>query len=105
MIQDIATHDQSHYRVSVQRNLSISWEHEIATELQLSLICRKDQMDSFLREHPKLFKDLGFHNGVAIVARISSIRTSKALGKGGENEDVKIGDGELIEIIYIGDIM
>jgi len=103
-IKDITTHDQSRYVVEVQRSLFGSIDHMFVTELQLSLLSDKDRVDSFLKEHPDLFKNPCFQNGVAVVARINSIRTTYVAGEGGEREEVKIGDGELIDILYIGDV-
>jgi hypothetical protein len=51
-----------------------------------------------------LFKNYGFKNGVAVVARIKSIRTTHVQGEDGERQEVKIGDGELIDIAYMGDV-
>ena len=103
-IKDIATYDQSHYTVSVERSLFGSFEYMFGTELQLSLLSRKERMDSFLKKHPDLFKDYGFNNGVAVVARINAIRTMYVPGEEGERVEVKIGDGELVDIMYTGDV-
>lgn len=103
-IKDIATHDQSHYTVSVERSLFGSFEYMFGTELQLSLLSRKERMDSFLKKHPDLFKDYGFNNGVAVVARINAIRTMYVPGEEGGRVEVKIGDGELVDIMYTGDV-
>ena len=103
-IKDIATHDQSHYTVLVERSLFGSFEYMFGTELQLSLVSEKDRLDTFLKEHPDLFKDYGFKNGIAVVAHIDSIRTTYVPGEEGEREEVKSGDGELIDILYTGDV-
>lgn len=103
-IKDIATRDQSQYVVLVERSLFSSFDYMFGTELQLSLLSNKDKVDSFLKEHPDLFKDFGFKNGVAVVAQINSIRTTYVTGEEGEREEVKIGDGELIDILYTGDV-
>lgn len=103
-IKDIATHDTSHYLVLVERSLYGSFEYMFGTELQLSILSSKDRIDAFLKKYPDLFKDFGFKNGVAVVARINSIRTTYAPGDDGELEEVKIGDGELIDIVYTGDV-
>ena len=104
-IRDIATQDQSHYTISVESNLSGSFEHMFDTELQLSLISEKGRIDSFLKKNPDLFKNYGFNNGVAVVARIKTVRTTYISGAEGAREEVKIGDGELVDILYTGDIL
>lgn len=98
-IKDIATHDHSQYVVLLERSLYGSFDYMFGTELQLSLLSSKAQVDSFLKKYPDLFKDYGFNNGVAVVARINSIRTTTVLG-----DEVKIGDGELLDILYTGDV-
>ncbi len=103
-IKDIATHDQSHYTVLVERSLFGSFEYMFGTKLQLSLVSEKDRLDTFLNGHPDLFKDNGFNNGIAVVAHIDSIRTAYVPGEEGEREEVKIGDGELVDILYTGDV-
>jgi hypothetical protein len=103
-IKEISTHDQSQYVVLLERSLFGSFDYMFGTELQLSLLSDKDIVDSFLKEHPDLFKDYGFKNGVAVVARINSIRTTYVLNEEGVQEDVKIGDGKLIDILYTGDV-
>lgn len=103
-IKDIATHDQSHYTVLVERSLFSSFEYMFGTELQLSLISDKDTLDDFLKEHRDLFKDYGFKKGIAVVAHINAIRTTYVPGEEAEREEIKIGDGKLIDILYTGDV-
>jgi len=103
-IKDITTRDQSHYELLVERSLFSSFDHMFGTEIQLSLLSEKETVDSFLKEHPTLFKDYGFKNGVAVVAHINSIRTTYVPGEEGGREEVKIGNGELVDIVYTGDV-
>jgi hypothetical protein len=103
-IKDIATHDQSRYLISVERSLFSSLDNMFGTELELSLLSDKNKIDSFLKEHPDLFKNYGFKNGVAVVALIKSIRTTYVSREDGERDEIKIGDGELMDILYTGDI-
>lgn len=103
-IKDIATHDQTHYKVSVERSLFGSFMYMVGTELQLSLLSRKEQIDFFLQKHPGLFKNYGFDNGVAVVAYINAIRTIYVSGEEGERKEIKIGDGELVDILFTGDV-
>jgi type II secretory pathway pseudopilin PulG len=103
-IKDVATHDNSQYTISIERSLYGSFDYMFGTELQLSLRSEKEYVDSFLNKNPDLFKDYGFNNGVAVVARINAIKTSTILGVEGEREEVKIGVGEMLEIMYTGDV-
>jgi len=103
-IKDIATHSHTQYTVLVGRDSFGSFEHEYIfdTELQLSLLSDKKRIDSFLRKHPDLFKDYGLNNSVAVVARVNAIRTEHVSGEEGERQEVKIGDGALVDIVYVG---
>lgn len=102
-IKDIATHDKSRYVVSLERGL-IGSERMFGTELRLSLIFPKALIDPFVKEHPELFKDYAFDNGVAVIARIDSITTAYLSGEEGKRDEVKNGHGELLEITYIRDV-
>ena len=104
-IKDVATRDNTRYEISVERSLYGSFDYMFGTELQLSLLSEKEHIDSFLKKHPDLFKEYGFNNGVAVVARINAIKTTTILGEEGEREEVKIGVGELVEILYTGDVI
>jgi hypothetical protein len=79
-------------------------KYKFGTVLQLSLVSSKDIVDTFLSKHPDLFKRR-YNNGVAVVARIYSIRTLSIPGKEGIREEVKIGDGELVDIMYTGRVL
>lgn len=97
-IKDIATHDESRYRVTVERSIFGSFDHMFDTELELSLLSTKEQIDSLLKKHPDLFEDYGFNNGVAVVARIDTIRTIYVSSQEGGRDEVKVGNGELIDV-------
>ena len=104
-IKDVATYDNSQYVISVERNLYGSSNYLFYTRLQLSLISQKEIIDSFLQKHPNLFKGPGFFNdGVAVIAKVKAIRTSYISGEEGERIEIKIGDGELLDIVYTGKV-
>jgi hypothetical protein len=101
-IKDVATQNESQYLVMVERSLFGSFNHMFDTELELSLSSPKQRIDAFLKEHPELFKDYGFNNGVAVIAQVKAIRTAYVPGEEGKRTEVKIGDGELIDIVFTG---
>lgn len=103
-VKDITTHDQTQYKVLVEKRGFGSFKCLFGPELQLSLLSRKEQIDSFLQKHPGLFHDPGFNNSVVVVAHINAIRTTDVHGAEGEREEIKIGDGELVDIIFTGDV-
>lgn len=101
-IMDIATHDENHYTVTIERSLMGSFKYMFDTELQLSLISPKQQIDLFLNQHPDLFKEYGFNNSVAIITKVNEIRTIYISGEEGKRDEVRIGDGLLLDIVYTG---
>lgn len=103
-IKDIGTHNESQYLVSIERNLYPNFDYLFRTKLQLSLLSEKEKIDSFLKEHPNLFKDFGLSNRVAVVAHINSIRTINVPEEEGVRKEMKVGDGELIDILYTADV-
>lgn len=103
-IKDIASLDQLHYTITIERNAYGNFKHRFDTELQLSLVSSKKIIDVFLEKHPDLFKEYIIENNVAVVARVKSIRTIDIPGEEGKYEQIKIGDGDLIEIMFTGDV-
>ena len=103
-IKDIATHNESHYTVLIERSLLGSFDYMFNTELQLSLLSPKQRIDSFLKQHPDLFKEYGFNNSIAVIARINAIRTIYISGEERARDEVKIGNGVLVDILFSGNI-
>ena len=103
-IKDIATHDESNYLVLVEQSFFGRFKYKFGTELQLSILSSKGRIDEFLKQYPDQIKYSRFKNGVAVVARINSIRTTYIPGDDGEREEVKIGNGELVDIAYTGNV-
>ena len=107
-LKDVATYNEENYTVRIERSIFTkrtvlsNFGFIFDTELELLLHSPKSKIDSFLKEHPTLFKNLGFNNGIAVVAQIRSVRTAYFSGENGEREEVKIGEGELLEILYTG---
>jgi len=77
------------------------------TELRLSLKCPKQKIDSILTEHPDLFKFnvSTFANGFAVIAGIDKIETKIISGTEGGSREIKIGQGQCIDILYTGMIV
>lgn len=102
-IDDIATYNDQFYILKVDKGL-LSSLHMLGTALSLKLKCDKAKVDSFLKKHPNLISGFGFNSNVAIVAKIENIKTSYYLGDEGKKEEVKIGEGECIDMVFIGDV-
>lgn len=103
-IKDIATYDDAHYSLIIERSLFSSLEYMFETELRLSLLADIDQIDRFLYEYPELFEDYGFNNGVVVAAQIESIETVRYPGEEGQLWETKVGYGEVVEMLYTGDV-
>lgn len=94
-IEDIATYSQSDYMVLIEM-----WS--VGGAIKVSLVSKKEKIDSFLLEHPNVFKSSEDKNGVAAVARIKAIRTVEYSDENGDRVINRIGEGELVDIIYTG---
>jgi len=102
-IKDVTTYDESYYTVLIEKSFLVgSLDYIFATKLQLSLRSPKKRIDTFFKQHPNLIKDGGFDNGVAVIARIKTIQATYTLGEDGDRKEIKTGEGELIDILYIG---
>ncbi len=103
-IKDVVTVDKENYRIEIERSLFNNLGYMFETELQLMLQYSKQKVDLFLTKHPNLFKDFGLENGVAVVADIDEIDTKLVSGTEGERQEIKVGKGKCIDMIYTGDI-
>lgn len=101
-IQDIKTKDDDNYSVVIERNMLSSLGNMYSTDLQLSLVVAKDQLDTFLEKHPNLFKGLGLDNDIAVTANIHSIETIYISGEECAREEIKIGYGEMLGVEFVG---
>jgi len=102
-IDDIATYNDQFYILKVDRSL-LSSLHTLGTALSLELKCDKRKIDSFLKKYPNLVSGFDLSNNVAVVAKIGNVKTSYCIGDEGEREEVKIGEGYCIDIVFIGDV-
>lgn len=102
LIQDIKTKDDDSYIVLIERNILSNLGNIFSTDLQLSLVVAKDQLDAFLTEHPNLFKGFGLDNGIAVIAKIHSIETIYISGEECAREEVKIGYGDMLGLEFVG---
>lgn len=104
VIKDIATYNGSYYSVLVERSVFNSFNYIMNTELHLSLLSEKERIDSFLKQNPNLFKNYGLNSGIAVIAHLETIRTAYISGEEGKKEEAKIGEGKLVDMLFIGDV-
>ena len=89
----------------VERSIFSSLDYRFGTELQLSFRVTKQRIDSFfIKEHPSIFEDYGSNNGVAVIANVKAIQTVFFPGNEPGYEEVKIGEGELVDILFSGGV-
>lgn len=103
-IKDIKSLNPNEYQVVFARDLW-SGDYMFDTELRLSLSAPKQMIDSFIAEHPDLFAEYGFNNGVAVVASVGSIESDEILSESEGSIDVRIGYGDLLDITFTGDTL
>ena len=104
-IKDISTYNKNNYIVLIERGYFSYSKYMFADDLRLSLICKKDVIDTLLSNKPDLFKDSGLYNNIAVTAHLDSIETKEIPNDEGDTDDIKIGDGKLIDIKYLGNII
>jgi len=102
-IKDIALVDGNYYRVTLRLGFN-TMNAIFATELTLSLRMDKRLLDTFMKSHPDLLKEDGFNNSVAVAAKIDAIESREYAGPD-EMKEVKTGVGELLGIVYLGDLL
>ena len=96
-IEDIAILSKEEYVIFVMHEEMSSSYMFVSTPLGVRLRCHKELAEHLLRNIQK-DKDTLFR-GVAIIARIDSISTEEG------TENAKIGHGECIDVLYLGDKM
>ncbi len=96
-IRDISTLDQNRYVLK----LSGFWLMRL--DYGLELICSKQTIDSLLEKHPDVVG--GINNGIAVIAKIKNIKSVSVSKNEGETENMRIGEGEAIDIIYVDDLL
>ncbi|MBU1184225.1 MAG: hypothetical protein KJ663_03515 [Proteobacteria bacterium] len=95
-IEDISTLDQEYYILKLQ---GIG---PVMVNFELKLKCPMQKVKSLLKEHPDLTR--GVTRGVAVIANIDNIKTVISPGYEGGKEDIRIGEGKSIDIVYVDDI-
>jgi len=101
-VSDIITSDESHYTVLLERS-GYESNYTLFEDLRLSLLAPREPIDTLLEQHPELLQDYRA-NRVAVIARVVAVEPRVAAGFDGSYEEVKTGRGELIEIMFTGDV-
>lgn len=102
-VKDIASKGDEGYIVTFERSLTSGLDYFFDTEFRLELTSGKEPVDSLLRSHPDLFENLGMQNGVAVVANVEKVESLEYVGEDGQLVDVKVGVGQIVELLFVGD--
>jgi hypothetical protein len=102
-VKDIWSGSADSYEVLIEQSLH-NMEYIFSAELRMSVTAPKALIDSFLQKYPKLLTADGFDNGVAAIAKIHRISTSDERDADGERVEIKTGHGQLLDLIYTGDV-
>lgn len=100
---DVVSKTDSQYLVTVKRSRLLN-RPRFATELQVTLSAPKGVIDDFMKQHGEFSNGSGQRKGVAVAARIYGLRSSSLLDSEDKPVDVRIGEGELLGIVYTGDV-
>jgi hypothetical protein len=103
-IRDISSAGADAYQILVEKSL-FNTNHIFSTELRLFLNAPKATIDSFIQKYPTLIAEDSFNNGIAVVAKIHTISTSDEHDNDGERVEVKTGLGDLLDLVYVGDVL
>ena len=102
-IEDIATADGQSYRVRIHGRKPADPSYLFLAQLGLDLKCAQTMLDSFLEAYPSLLSNPRFPNGVAVIVKISEVKTQAVLGKE-TREELRIGVGDCLDIAYTGHV-
>ena len=101
-IKDILAASATHYQVVLEKEPFVT-DYDFDTTLRLSLQAPKSMIDKFLERHPKAASGDGLDNRLAVVAMVARVSADEKFN-GDKRIDFKIGHGELIDLIYLGDV-
>lgn len=106
-IDDIATYNDQYYTLKIDADL-LNNLNILGNALSLELKCDKAKVDTFIKKYPNSISHsffFGSNNSVAVAAKVNEIKTSYYLGDEGEREEVKIGVGYCVDMIFVGDAL
>lgn len=101
-IQETISNDNSHYLLLIERNTLSDFKYLYYPGVRLSLIYPKTKLDAFLENYPDFYDNFGFNNSIALIADIEKISTKSEIDEDGENYEILVGQGSMLNVIYIG---
>ncbi len=101
-IMESMEYSDTDYLLLIDRNPFVDFKYFYYPEVRLSLIIPKIMFDNFLVQHPDFYGEYGFNNSFALIAKIDSISAMTELDEDGNDYNVLMGHGRLLDITYIG---
>jgi hypothetical protein len=105
-LEEVSTLDEQNYILRIGPdflpNLILDYSPPSTDQLRLELECSKPMVDSFLKENPNVLSPpCIFDNRVAVIAKISKVETRFVLSVVGTKEEIKIGKGRCLDLLYV----
>ncbi len=101
-IQDITNADEQNYILYLRKGIPLNdITVFLETSFALKIKCNKISIDKLLTDHPEVIQ-APIKKEVAVVANIDKIVTDYTPTKEGEAEELKVGMGYCVDIIYTG---
>jgi len=100
-IKDISTLDANNYLMTIEYDMSLKERKKFSTELALTLNSPKNMIDSFLRINPNASSGI---SSVAVIAKINKIETKYRKTEEGDEEEVRTGIGQCIDILLYNEL-
>ena len=98
LITDISTYNEDLYVVTMKRGFG--GKVYFTQEFKLLLLVEKAKIDQIRNSHPDIIEDFMVSNNIASIVSISSIDSETILNSDGDKEDIKIGKGRLLDLVY-----
>lgn len=99
-ISDIKIKNQKEYTVVISRDLFVN-KTNFPTDIELAVTASRDEIDSFVKIHDAI-GEYNFDKGVAVIAKINSVTTQYLLDKDNNKDEVKTGNGKMLDIQFMG---
>ena len=100
-ISDIKIKNQDEYIVLIDRDYFTN-ETMLETDIQLELSAPKSIIDPFLKKHTEVMQIYNSDKGIAVIAKIDSLKTNYIISETQEKYEIKTGKGEMLHIQYMG---
>lgn len=99
-ISDIKIKNKDEYTVTVSRDFYIN-KTNFTTDIELILTASKNDIDLFIKNHDAI-DNHSLYKGIVVIAKINSVSSQYLLDSSNTKHEVKIGNGKMLDIQFIG---